>query len=433
MSRLSRIIALVAAGSLATAAAAQEITAGGAATARVGYGDNPFLQINPEGSSAIVGGSLSGWLQRRSETATTRLSGVASLDQYVSHYGSAENYLASLSHLQQLTTRLSISGVISYQDAINARGFGGVGGTFGGIGTGIGTGVTAVGTGLGTGATGVDTDGLAIGGIGTGLGGVGFGGTSGDLLSIGQRTRSVFGSGQVNWAPTARDSFYVGPQYTHSTYPGLAASDFTQYGVRGGYLRTVNARLKVGVDLLAQRVNSDGFPDSTSYQASLRLVYDFNAIWQFDGTVGLINQRTSAPISSSSSTIGFTARICGRYPRYQMCFEAARQSAPSGFGGLRTDNRAQASGQYDLSARSRLTAAAVYDRSTSSSGVSLIPRQTYWEVSAGYSRTLTQRLSAGFSGRYQYRDFGNFAGLTDSSVTGYAVTLDATYRFGRLE
>jgi hypothetical protein len=87
---------------------------------------------------------------------------------------------------------------------------------------------------------------------------------------------------------------------------------------------------------------------------------------------------------------------------------------------------------YDLSSRSHLTFGALYDVSQSS-GLSIVPTQKYYEISAGYSRTLTDRLSAGFSGRVQYRDYGNIVGLDDSTVTGYSVTFDIGYKFGRLD
>lgn len=376
------VLALLASAALPAAAAAQDVTAGGSIQGRLGYGDNPFLQLNAPGGTAVAGASLTGWLQRRSEVSTTRLTGVASLDPYFSHYGTAENYLATLEHQQTLSERLVLSGKVSYQDSINPRDFSQLGGT------------------------------------------------NVDLLSVGQRSRTLSADGTAQWSPTARDSFYIGPEYMRATYPRQSLNDFEQYGLRGGYLRQINETLSAGIDLRVQKVNSQGFSDSTSYQASLRLTYDINPIWRFDGTAGLIRQ--SSDFGGSSSTPGFTAQLCGKYPRYRVCVEGSRQSAASGFGGLRTDNRARASLDYDLSTRSHLVFAAVYNVSESR-GFSIVPKQKYWEVSSGYTRTLTERFAAGVSGRYQYRDYGNFAGVADSSVTGYSATVDVTYKFGRLE
>ena len=384
MRRVVSLAALLASATVAHAAYAQSVTAGGSLEGRLGFGSNPYLQLNTGGgnsSSGIAGGSLTAWLQRRSETARTRLTGVASLDQNFRYYGRAENYLVALQHDQTISARLSAVGNLRYQDSINPRNFD-----------------------------------LA--------------GTNVDLLAIGQRSRTISADGTIQWMPTSRDSFYFGPQYTHTTFANNSLSGYDQYGLRGGYLRKVNAKLSVGIDMSVQKVNSRGFPDTKSYQGGLRLTYDFSPIWNFDGNVGLIHQVSD--FGGSSTTPGFSAKLCGKYPRTRMCVEAARQSASSGFGGLRTDNRISANLSYDLSTRSLVTFAAVYDVSQSS-GLSLIPKQKYWEVSGGYSRTITDRLSAGASGRYQYRDYGNFAGITDSTVTGYSVTLDVAYKFGRLE
>jgi hypothetical protein len=383
VSRSNRYLALAAGLALAPALHAQSITAGGSIEARLGYGRNPYLQPNAEGGTGQVGGTLTGWLRRRSEAAETRLTGVADINQNFEHYGRAENYLVSLAHQQTFSARLSLQGQASYQDSINPQGF--------------------------------ET----------------LGGTNLDLLSVGQRTRTVAADATLQWQPTARDSLYAGPTFNHTTYSRQGANDFDQYGIRGGYLRQLNAKLQLGVDVLAQQVNSRSFPDATSVQASFRLVYDLSAIWQFDGSLGAIRQHNQG--FGSSTTLGFTARLCGKYPRYRACIEASRQSAPSGFGGLRTDNRAHASLDYELSTRSRLTFAGTYDISQSSSGVTFVPKQKFGEVSAGYSRTLTQRLSAGFSGRYQYRNYGRLAGVADSSVSGYAATVNVSYKFGRLE
>jgi hypothetical protein len=367
------------------AADAQAVTAGGTLTGRIGYGDNPNIGLNSPGNSGVVGGTLTGWVQDRTETSSTRLTGMADLTQNFHYYGRFENYLATLEHQQTLSERLSGSVRLRYQDSINL-----------------------------TSLSGLDTNTL-------------------DLLSVGQRTRTFAASGTLQWTPSARDNFYVSPDYTRSTYPGSLARNYTQYGVGGGYLRQVTAKMKVGVDLHAMAVRSTGFPHTGSYQASVRLTYDFSPIWKFDGNVGLIRQ--VGQLGGSVSTPGFSATICGTYPRYSICFNASRQSSSSGFGGLRTDNRAGVDASYKLSQRSNLNFSAIYDISKSPT-VSLIPTQKFFEFSGGYSRTITDRLSAGFSGRYQYRDYGDIVGLvgvTDTSVTGYSVTLDVTYKFGRIE
>lgn len=390
-----RLIPLLAGVALAPALNAQAITAGGEIALRAGFNSNPFFSLDSPGGSGIVGGTLTGWVQRQSDVSVTRLMGIASVDQNFRYYGRPENYLGSLSHRQSFSEKLSLNGQISYQSAINPGSyFSNSASPSGGLTGGLGTPITT------------------------------------DLLSIGQRTRSLSGDATLQWQPTSRDSFYGGPTFNHTTYPNNGASNFDQYGMRAGYLRRLNEKLQVGIDVNAQKVNSRLYPDSTSVQGSARLVYDFSSVWEFDGSIGLINQHGTG--IGTTRTVGFSAQLCGKYPRYSICVDASRQSAPSGFGGLRTDNRAHASVSYQLSSRSSVNAGAVYDISDST-GVTIIPKQKYWQLDGGYRRTLTERLAGGFSGRYQHRDFGTLPGVAGSTANGYSVTVDVSYKFGRLQ
>lgn len=386
MRRIATLLAGVAAGAAVPYAAnAQAVTAGGTIAARVGYGDNPNISINSPGNSGVAGGTLTGWIQDRTETSTTRLTGMADITRNFRYYGTYENYLATIDRQQTFSERLSGNIRARYQDSINL-----------------------------TSISGVDSNSL-------------------DLLSIGQRTRTIAGSGTLQWTPSSRDSFYISPNYNHSTYPGSLAHNYSQYGVGGGYLRQVSEKMKVGIDLSAMTVHSTGFPNTSSYQGGVRLTYDFSPIWKFDGNVSLIRQ--NGQLGGSLTTPGFSASLCGNYPRYSICINAARQSSSSGFGGLRTDNRIGVDANYKLSVRSTVNFSAVYDISKSPV-VSLVPTQKFLEFSGGYSRTISNRLSAGFSGHYQYRNYGDLVGLpagTDTSVTGYSVTLNVSYNFGRLE
>ncbi|QJU56447.1 hypothetical protein HL653_00400 [Sphingomonas sp. AP4-R1] len=384
MRRASLLVAALMAGAAGPQVAdAQVVTAGGSVTGRIGYGSNPYLSLNSPGDSGVAGGDLTAWVQRASENSTTRLTGSADIDQNFNYYGRAENYLARLEHQQTISERLAVTARLRYQDSINPRNF---------------------------------FDNTNSSNI--------------DLLSIGQRSRTFGANANLQWTPSARDSFYFGPQYSRSRYPNQPGNAFDQYGLQGGYLRQVTEKLKVGVDLSYQRLNSRAFSDSDSYQGGLRLVYDFSPIWQFDGGVGLIHQ-ISRP-GGSATTPGFNASLCGKYPRYSVCIEGSRQSAASGFGGLRTDNRIGAHGNYALTSRSSVNFSMLYDVSQSS-GISTIPTQKFWEISGGYSRTLSERLSAGFSGRYQYRDYGSLVAAGGTSVTGFSGTFDVTYKFGRID
>lgn len=384
MRRIAPLLAALTAGvALPHMAEAQVVTAGGSVTGRIGYGSNPYLNLNSPGGSGVAGGDVTAWIRRTTENSRTSLTGNVDIDQNFRYYGRAENYRATLDHQQTISERLSVTGQLRYLDSINPRNF------------------------FDSGSNNID------------------------LLSIGQRTRTFGASANLQWTPSARDSFYFGPQYTGARYPSNRLSNFDQYGLQGGYLRQITEKLKIGVDGSYLKLNSRGYSDSESFNGSVRLVYDFSPIWQFDGGIGLIHQ-VSRP-GGTATTPGFNAKLCGKYPRYRICVDAARQSSGSGFGGLRTDNRVGAHVDYDLTSHSNINFGVIYDISQSQ-GLTIIPTQKFWEFSGGYSRRLNDRLSAGFSGRYQYRDYGNLVTTnTSQTVSGYSATLDVTYKFGRID
>lgn len=380
--------------------AAASYTWGGTLNLRAGYGNNPGITQFGNSGTALVGGTLNATLTRATGLGTTSLTGNADIQENFDRYGLIDNYTVDLSHQQKLTERLSVSGNIGYANTLNRPG-------------------------------GYDET-------------TGFYDPSGiDFVSIGRRNERIYGGVNANWQPTERDSFQLGGTFSHASYSGPFASDYDQYGVNFGYLRTISDRTRVGAQFGYVDVKSAGYPDSHSYQASLQLNQQVGATWQLNATAGVLIQENGGisrlqpiPIGKRRTvTPSFSLDLCGNYPRYNVCVSANRTSSPSGFGGLRINTNVGVTGTYRLTERSRVSLAGSFNRSTSQ-GI-IVPRETYFSLQPSYYRDLTQRISVGVSGSYQRRTFSGspavngLPGVRGGTIDGYQLTANVSYRFGR--
>ena len=415
---LSGTLALLAAGE----AGAASTSFGGTLDLRAGYSNDPYLNSNRSGGSGIVGGTLSAGVTSRTARSTTTLTGVADVSQTFSKYGRSENYSVGVSRVQQLTERLTVNGGVSYANTLNPgisyQNSFSAGAIYPTVGTTI---APTVGTTAGVGTTTASDPALIatspVIGVPVGV----FDASSLDLFTIGRRTQQISGNGGVSWTPTARDQISASGYVTRAIYKSFNG-DYVSYGGSLTYLRTLNARTRVGLDGGTSVTTSKFYPDARSYTADLVLIRQINAIWNFNGRVGVI---IPAGVYSrgQDATLGFSGTLCGSYPRSSVCFSASRQAAPTGIGGLRTDLQFTASLSYSLDQRTRVNAAATYDHSAAQA---FVPRQNFYQVSVGASRDLNRRFAVGGSARYQKRSSNG--GLAGGS--GYAVTVDVITRFG---
>ena len=416
-----RALPIAAAGALALLAAGQasaaETSFAGTLDLRAGYGSNPYLNSERSSGSGLVGGTLTGSLTSRAALSTTTLTGVADISQNFQHYGRNENYSVDLSRVQQLSERLTVSADANYANTLNPgisyqNSF-----SAGAIYPVVGT--PAVG---GAGATASDPSLIATTptfGVPVGV----FDASSLDLFTLGQRSERFGGNAGITWTPGARDQLSVNGYGTRTSYKSFNG-DYVGYGGSATYLRTLSSRTRVGIDGGVGFVRSDNYPESHSYNADVVLIQQLNAIWNFNGRVGVIVP-AGGYSRGQSATLGFSGTLCGTYPRSTFCVSASRQAAPTGIGGLRTDLQFTASLSYSLDERTRVNAAATYDHSAAQT---FVPRQNFYQASIGASRDVSRRIALGASARYQKRaSAGPFVG-----ASGYSLTVDVITRFGHV-
>jgi hypothetical protein len=380
--RLAFVVATGAIGVIPAARVNASITAGGVVDVHGGYGSNPFFSQNSPGASPLVGATVTVKVVRQTGVSRTELSGTADLSQYVKHYSLAEDYVARLSHNQQITEKLAVMGSLAYENSVNP---------------------------LPSYST--RSSDLA---------------PLNDLLTVGQRQYRYSAGLNVTYEPNTRNLYQFGVNGTHSGFTGGVGSSYNQYGGTLGYLRTISERTRIGIQGGYSAVQSKRYPSSQSFNIGLQLMQKVGSYWEFNGGASFLLQRQGG---LSFKNIGFNGSLCGKYPRFTVCVLGSRQSAASGLGGQRTDTQGGARANYKLTEHSTIEISSTYDLSQATG--SSVPAQKYFDAAASYRRELTPRLSVGASGRYQNRDYGSLFGVGNEKANAYTGTLNVIWKFGR--
>jgi hypothetical protein len=370
----------VTAACFAVPAVAEPFVFSGVVQGGAGFATNPYFREGQDQSAPLVSISLTPTLTRKTPRGVTTIRGVYSREEYLSRYGKTENANASAFHSEQLTEQLGIDGRVAFATTNNAL-------------------------------IGQDYDPTIV-----------------DPLTLGQRSRRVDGSTNLQWRPSARDSFSAGVNAGSTNYKEnegtLLARDYDEVGGNVAYSRVLDARTSVGVQVVGTLVDSKAFPDTKSLQPAVTFQRQFNEIWNLSGNVGLIIQSIDG--SKTSTSLGFGASLCATYPRTNFCFEASRQSSSSGVGGLRNDLQFAVTVNHDLTERSRVQGYVSYKDSDSRQAVTAITGAKVLQSRLDYYRDLTERLAVGVGGRYQRRSYSGRSGA--DSLAG---TVNLTLKIGR--
>jgi len=374
---------------VAAPAAAQQLQFSTVVKSGLGYGTNPFLRPGLNRGALLASISVAPRLNYATARSTTVLSADYSRDEYSNHLGHTDSLTAGINRTDQLAANLSSTLSAQYRTANRAV---------------IADPTTEV----------VE-----------------------DPLNIGRRTHAIVGALQLQWQPNAADQLTYGAQYQRQSYgggfrgpiPGALASSYDQYSVNAGYSHTVDEHTSVGAQASVSTQHSKLYPDSRAIQPSLTAKRQLSAVWTADAHIGVVFQRVDGPFGGSTTSLGYGGTLCGTYPRSHVCFVAERASAPSGYGGLRIQTVFSANFDHQLDVKSRVNFAASYTKSASNQSFlpSIIPNSRAVLASGEYNHDLTQRISAGVGGRYQWRDAGGYG--TAHAISG---TVHITAKFGRI-
>jgi hypothetical protein len=380
---------------IGTPALAQPIQFSATLQGDLGYGSNPFVRPGVSQSAGLGSVTFSPKLVYEDPKSTTTLSGQYSRDQYFSRFGHTDMLDVGLERKDQLTAYLASTLDARFSSTNKAT----------------------------------IADPTLI---------------DNEPLNLGRRTYRTNGQYQLQWQATARDQFSYGAQIEHLAYgrdnSGLTtrlASNYTQYSVNGGYSRAVDARTMVGAQVSVSAVRSQLYPDSRTIQPSITAKRQLNAVWSFDGHIGVVLQHVSGPFASSTTSLGYGANLCGAYPRTNICITVNRDTSASGYGALRTTSGVSLTWGRKLTEHSNLSFSANFYKSNSDQSLtgaaptanSVLPLRNSRALllKGQYDRDLTQRISAGFGGSYQWRD-------TAQNGSGRAIsgTIHVTAKLGRL-
>ena len=355
---------------------------------RVGYGTNPFLQVDQNAGSGLAGFTVAPVITLQNAKATTELSGSYNRDQYFSHYGAPDDLNIDLRRVQQLSTKLTANAQVGYFSSISGL--------------------------LSPYYNSIVVNPGAV-----------------DQLAVGLRQRRFYGQAGVDWHPTQRDHYTLSGIAEHDSYSRFG-STFNYYGVTGGYTRQINARTQLGAQLTAGYYTSRTAGHSRSLSPNLVFQRVLSAHWTVNGSAGAIIERERIQGRTHNSVSpGFSVGACGTYTRVDGCVTASRVAASSGLGGLRRQTQIGANLTWKLTPHSRVLAVASYGISNSNdpaiTNVPTFGTLHYALARLDYQRDLTRRVSAGVSGSFQNR-----TGARLPEAHALTLTFNLTAHLGRL-
>jgi hypothetical protein len=352
--------------SLAMPAFAAPLEFGGTVEGRAGYATNPFLRVDEDAGSASLGARATGVVTAREATSVTSFTGSYERDEYLRRYSASDALRLELARQQTFSARLMGNASVFYNNSRNA---------FSNPISDIGIGGPVI----------IDPI---------------------DTTTIGARRETYGANGGLNYQLDARNRFGLSAFAQHSGYSSSNLSSFDQYGITGSYSRVFSERTTAGLSLTSSRTNSGNFGDTSTYQPNFTLTQRLNAAWVFDGSVGLIFQKTSVGgVSDSSKSVGFNGNLCGTYPRWSLCLSGNRSTSASGFGGLRTQTSVGINGNYKLDTRSSVGLRASTGTSDAKAVLIATPKQRYSSVDVDYDRDLSERIAVRLSAGYRSRKF----------------------------
>jgi len=374
---------------MAGPATAQTAQFSAVAQSEMGYETNPFLASGVTQGSVFASASITPRLFYQTARSTTTLQGQYTREAYLEKFGHTDSGTVSLIRTDQLSQFLGTTLTASYQTSNSA----------------------------------VISDPSQV---------------VTNPLDLGRRTKTLMGSYQLLWQANARDQISYGAEVSHLSYGsgqrtgfGGVPSNYTQYSTNAGYNHTVDARTSIGAQLTVSATRSQFYPDSRTIQPALTARRQLTAVWEIDGHVGMVFSRIEGPFAESTHSLGIGVNLCGDYPHTHICLKLSRDTQPSGYGPLRTTTSISGQITHQLDEHSRLSVNAQFLRDSSDRfatvGNPLVDNSKLVLVSTDYDQDVTQRVSAGFGGRYQWRSLD-----TRPAARSYTATIHVRAKLGRM-
>ncbi|MBI0477223.1 hypothetical protein D9601_17890 [Sphingomonas sp. MA1305] len=383
---------------MASPAAAQDrLTAD--ASASLGIATNPFLE--PGSTPVAIGPTLSlrpSWTSERPLT-TLRVEGDARATFYNRGYGTNDSFGVQGYGSHKVSETTTLNAAVGYINAIV--------GTFGEARVPVGTALPI----------GADLPTLI---------------NDPALAGVGRRQKVYQGSGNIVSILSPRDQIEAGVAVSANRYGGNL-QDFNYATPSVAYSRLLGEKFTVGASFAVSFSNylRTTIGDATVYQPSLTVSRSVGERWTLNASLGaaLINLDEGLGRNRTTTAFNGSANLCRRDTRWTACFNAARQTVPSAFQGVRTSTVVGTSLGYRVNEADDLAFVGSYSHASEPLQRDLIAvvRDTALDfvgANANFShrfrRTLSGFVSAGYA-----KSFGDSI-RRDANLTA---TAGVTYRF----
>lgn len=366
-----------------------EVTASADAAVNIGYDNNPFSETGSNTSSGFAQVHFVPQVKFADAHDVVILSGLADYEKYFQHYNDSVDYGAKLDYAGAPSARLKDHLALSYDSAI------------------IGTNQFVAGNLNPTDPSAPVTTGSDI-----------------SLYGTRDRRQTAQASGDISYALSPYNSLGASAYYVRARYgQNGSLGNYDGFGGSFNYSRRISERLQIGLQGSASRYDyQSGVGGTTVYSPQVSFSDTLTAHWTISGALGVSFVERQA--TASSTSFSGNARLCYTGARSNFCLIALHAVLPTGFSGTQNETGVSASYSYKLSEHGTIVADANYARN-SAIGQTNTGQNEYLRGSAGYERTLNERIRLSLKGKY-----AQIFGSPLSRAADYGVVLGITVHMG---
>jgi hypothetical protein len=358
-------------------------------SANIGYSTNPFTEVNGDKGSGVIDVQVRPRATLVTEHSTFTLSGSAQYQKYFRRYDDAQNYLVGLDYNGRPSERLTTHLGATYDSSI-------IGSTnqFNGAFD--------------------PTQPIVPPIIGS------------DLALFGTRDRrqTLRVDGDFNYTLSARDSITPSAYYVRTRYNRFSQGNYDGYGGTLAYSRQISERLRIGAQGTVAKYDYEGLlGDSTVYTIRGTGSYTFSPRWKVDGAVGV--SFVNEDVRGSRATLSGNINLCRLEELSNICIALSRSVVPSGIAGTQTETSIGVNYSNRISERGTIFANANYSKNGNNNPLLLFGSNEYFSASAGYERSINERLRITTTGRYR-----DVFGVGGNRAADYGGQIGVAYKIG---
>ncbi len=255
------------------------------------------------------------------------------------------------------------------------------------------------------------------------------------LGGIGQRRQAYQASSNIVTLLSARDQIELAVEVSLNRLEGTGFNNFNYASPSFSYTRSLSEKASIGARLGVGFSNYLGTTvgDATIYQPVLTGSRIISERWTLKGSLGAAIVNLNEPFGQTNTTTSLNgaADLCRRDARWTACFTLSRQTVPSAFQGVRTQNSIAATLGYRLNEKDDLSIIGSYSHASgplqrNTLGTVNSESVDFANASVNYTHRFRPTLS-GFGNLGYAKAFDGFG--RDANVT---VVAGVTYRFNGL-